>query len=172
MTLQTPDSPKTRQKKRPRGDSIQLTLRLDPEMAALDQAAGAGDEGAFLEAARSIQWETCPPEDFLRAIQFAFAAGAHLYARILATRGAQLYPQHQELQKYARILAPPKVIARNLPPDPTLRANRAWLKAHWGEYKGQWVALKNGDLLGTAPTLNELTNRIGQTEGILFTRGF
>jgi hypothetical protein len=152
--------------------NLQIVIPVEFELEALEIAADSGDEQAFIEAARNIQWELRPPEDFLRAIQLAFAAGAHLYARILATRGAEQFPDHQELQKYARILAPPRIIRNNLPPDPTIRANREWLKAHGGEYKGQWIALRNGELLGTASTLGELKEQIGQTDNILFTTGF
>lgn len=146
-------------------------LNFNLEMVGLEKSAEAGNEQAFIEAAQAISWQTRPPGDFLRAIHFAFAAGAHLYARRLAAKGAEQYPEHQELQKYARILAPPKVIQSNLPPDPTLGANRDWLKKHRHNYSEQWLALKNGELLGTAITLQKLMGRVGKREGILFTKG-
>ncbi|MBU1660544.1 MAG: hypothetical protein KKD28_03620 [Chloroflexi bacterium] len=145
---------------------------IDHEMIQLERAAESGDERAFIEVAKNINWENRSPENYLRGIQFAFGAGAHMYARRLATEGAEKYPEHQELQKYARILAPPKIIQSNLPPDPTLRESREWLKAHAYKYRGQWLALKNGELLGVAATLRELRNRVGRRDDILFTKGF
>ena len=144
---------------------------VSDEMTRLEKVAESGNEVDFIEVAKKTAWTDRSPDDIIRGIQLAFQAGAHLFARKLATEGARQYPDHQELQKYARILAPPRVIKNNLPPDLTIRANREWLKAHWGEYKGQWIALRNGDLLGIALTLGELKDQIGQTDGILFTQG-
>ena len=36
-----------------------------------------------------------------------------------------------------------------------------WLAAHWGEYPGEWVAVRDGQLLGHAWTLDELERQIG-----------
>ena len=38
------------------------------------------------------------------------ATGAFALASRLATEGAQQYPQHAALQKYARVLAPPTAV--------------------------------------------------------------
>ncbi|HKP76961.1 MAG TPA: DUF5678 domain-containing protein [Longimicrobiaceae bacterium] len=36
-----------------------------------------------------------------------------------------------------------------------------WIKAHWDEYPGEWVAVREGHLLGHAWTLDELERQIG-----------
>ena len=142
----------------------------DQEMIQLERTAKNRDERTFIEVANNMGWDIRSPGDILRGIQFAFEAGAHFYARRLATAGAERFPEHQDLLKYVKILAPPEVIQRNLPSDPTLRSNRDWLKTHRDEYKGQWVALQNGELLESAPHLRDLKNVRDRTEGILFTR--
>jgi hypothetical protein len=76
------------------------------------------------------------------------------------------------MQKYARVLAPPRVLHSNLPPDPTIRANHAWLRGHRLAHRGQWVALRNGELLAAAPTLHELTERFDVSPTLLYTRVF
>jgi len=154
-------------------ERVQVTQdfeNTDQEMIQLEEAADRGDESAFIEVARNLNWEERSSTDFIRGIQFSFNAGANMYARRLAEQGARQFPDHNELRKYAKILAPPEVIQRNLPPDPTLRANRDWLKAHWGEYRGKWVALHNGDLIGAEPNLQDLKQSVGKREGILFTK--
>lgn len=142
------------------------------EMAILEAAAELKDERAFLSAKKSINWRERPPEDFIRAVHLALAAGAHLAARHLASQGAQQYPSHAELQKYARVLAPPKLIRRNLPPDPTLGANHNWIKQHGDAYRGKWIALRNGQLLATADSFNALADQFSDPQGILFTPVF
>ncbi|MEZ4714400.1 MAG: hypothetical protein R3A44_44880 [Caldilineaceae bacterium] len=138
----------------------------------LAQAAEIGDTHAFVTVYRLIDWSTRKPAEFERAIQWALAAGAHLAARTLAATGAAKYPAHAELQKAARILAPPKVLRRNLAPDPTLRANHNWLRTHRLEYSGQWVALRNGQLLASGDSLQELTNAFPVSPDTLFTKVF
>jgi len=142
------------------------------EMAQLEAIAEAGDERAFLMAQKAMDWERRPPEDFFQAIQLALSVGAYLVARRLSFQGAERYPQHSELQKYARVLAPPKVTRSNLPPDPTLKTNHAWLKTHGDAFRGQWVALRDGQLLGMATSLQALVEQVGEAKDILFTKVF
>ncbi len=139
-------------------------------MARLEDAASAGNERDFLEALKEVEWRNRTPGDFTRAIQLAFKVGAHLAAGQLSVEGAKYHPDDPEIQKYARVLAPPKVVSRRLPPNVSRKANRDWLMAHSGEYKGQWVAVRNGELLGEAKSLKELVEKIGNTEDVLLTR--
>lgn len=142
-------------------------------MARLKNAAKAGDERAFLDALKLITWQNRTPTDFMRAVRLALEAGAHLAARQLATEGAERHPNDPQLQKYACLLAPPKVVPSKVRSDREQRkANREWLKVHGGEYRGQWVAVHNGELLGASDSLEELTKRVGDTGGVLLTRAY
>ena len=144
----------------------------DVEMDKLEAASRARDEQDFVSVADRIAWDKRPAEDILNAVQLSLFAGAHLKARQLAMLGADYYPDHVELQKYARILAPPKVLSSSLPADPGGGADIRWLKTHAGEYRGQWVALKAGELLVSANTMDELVRIIGNPKGtgILITK--
>jgi len=137
----------------------------------LADAAEAGDAQAFVNAYHSIDWSCCTPAEFSRAIHWALSAGAHLTARSLATAGAVQYPDDAELQKAARILAPPKLL-RRLPAEPTIRANHDWLRAHRLDYPGQWVALRNGQLVASSDSLQALTAICPISPDILFTKVF
>jgi len=141
-------------------------------LADMESAAATGDERAFLVAKDLIDWETRPAEDFLRAVQLALSAGAHMAARNLAAQGAARHPNDANLQKYARILAPPRVLRSDAPPHPGLRANRDWLMTCGDKYRGQWVALRQGVLLGAADSLAALKELIGDTSNILPTKVF
>lgn len=147
-------------------------IEIDQEMIQLEIAANAGDERAFLAVHEAMNWSGRPPEDFIYVIQLALSVGAYQVARHLSTQGAEYYSQHSKLQKYARILSPPKVIRNDLPPDPTLKTNRDWLKTHSESYRGQWVALRDGQLIGSADSLKSLVDQIGNTEDILLTKVF
>ena len=148
------------------------TDSIDPEMGRLESAAKNGDEPALIQAANAIDWSGRPAEDYLRAIRLALTAGAHLKARKLSAQGMQQYPQHAELQQFARILAAPKILPDHPPADPSIRLNRDWLMAHFEDFRGRWVALKAGQLLGQALTFEELIAVIGDPQGkhILITR--
>lgn len=49
---------------------------------------------------------------------------------------------------------------RTWPPNPTLKANREWLAANRDAYRGQWIALRNGELLATGASMEEVERQI------------
>ena len=68
------------------------------------------------------------------------------------------------------ITAPARVIRSDLPPDPAVRVDHEWLLANRDKYRGQWVALQSGTLMGTAPTVKELRAHVGDLRGLMVTR--
>lgn len=147
-----------------------VVVTEDDGMARMEAAAEAGDEGAFLAAKDSVDWETRPAEDFLRAVQLALSAGAHMAARNLAAQGAARFPDRSRLAKYARILAPPRVFRAPAQPNAGIRANRDWMMAHGAQYHGRWVALREGQLLAVGDSLDSVIAQVGKTSGALFTK--
>lgn len=144
----------------------------DEAMARMVAAAATGDERAFLAAKDAVEWEVRPAADFIRAIELALAAGAHLTARDLAAQGVTRHPENTRLQRLARVLAPPRVLHNDAPPQSGLRANRDWLVAHGNQYRGRWVALRQGQLLGVADSLTALKKLVGDTTNVLMTKAF
>lgn len=144
----------------------------DSALLPLEEAAIAGDENTFLVAKRKIKWQAQPPEHFVQAVRWALMAGALLAARQLSDEGAKKYPEHTELQKFAHILAPPTVSISKRPPDPGIRANRDWLRDNWTQYQGRWVALRSGELLSVADTIDKLIDEVGdvRNRNILITK--
>lgn len=140
------------------------------ELRELEMVASQKKEADFIEVAQRIDWSRRAADDFVDGIQMAMLAGAYLYARRIATMGSRQYPNHPRLKKLADLLAPPKMIVKNLPPDPSLRANREWLKLHKKEYQGYWVALRDGTLIAHAVTLSQLRAQIGRAEDTLVTK--
>jgi hypothetical protein len=145
------------------------TEESDFQMAGLKAAAEAGDEDSFLVALKNLDWQTRPAKDYIHAMCLALQAGAHQAARRLSAEGIECFPDNSELQKYARVFAQPKVTSNSLPPDLTLKTNREWLLNNRELYRGKWVAVRNGQLLGTAQSLQDLIEQIGVTKGTLLT---
>ena len=108
--------------------------------------------------------------DILCAIARALETGEFVLARRLATEGAEQFPQHPELGRYAHVLAPPTVSRSTRPPNPAIKSNQAWLKAHWQEYPGHWVALRDGQLVYASPSFEQLAAHVGNTTGIFLTK--
>ncbi len=148
------------------------TSIVDYEMAQLEVAAQTGDESSFLAVQTSMNWQNRSPEVFARAVQLALSAGAFRAARSLSAIATTRYPDHAELRKYARVLAPPKVTRSTRPADPTLKANRDWLMVHGDQYRGRWVALRNGELVDSASSLQLLSDQLRDTNGLLITKVF
>lgn len=115
----------------------------------------------FVQAYHRIDWDRQEANAFARAVTLALQTGAHLIARECALAGNRRFLDHLELQKMARILAPPEVTVIKRQPDTAWPLNRVWLQAHWHEYTGQWVALQNGELLATANSFDDLVMQAG-----------
>jgi len=137
----------------------------DEEMAALEAAAEAKDELAFLNAQKGINWDHHSAEDFDRAVDLALMAGTFMAARHLSKEGTERFPEHAELQRMAHILAPPIARVVKGVHNTTWKADREWLKMHWDDYRGLWVALYNGELLGAEETLDDLVKQVGEING-------
>lgn len=138
-------------------------------IARLEEAAEAGNPSDFATALQGLEGEYLSAEEFIRLIRLALEAGAHVTARELSLMGASFYPSDSELSKYARVLAPPKFLGLSPATGAGIAANREWMKLHGKEYRGQWVAILDGQLLGAAPSLDELTRRLGESKNALLT---
>lgn len=143
---------------------------FDRVVAQLEAASQAGDERAFVRAEKTLDWIERQPDDYIRVIQLALAAGAFQVARRLAEEGNYRFPGHTDIQKSANVLAPPKAIRSERANHPGLRLNHDWLKNHSDLFHNKWVALKNGELLGSASSFKELIDQVAPTQGILFTK--
>ncbi len=136
----------------------------------LEDAAAREDVIAFGRAEETMDWTGHPPEDFIHAINLALRVGAFMVARRISEKGARLYPHDETVQLHARVLAPPKILRADLPPDPGAKANIDWLKQHSFEYRGRWIALKDGYLLDSDDSFEKLIARWPARSGILLTR--
>jgi hypothetical protein len=141
-------------------EAIETTV--DP-FDSLVGLARTGDSPAFAELARAIDWSTRQPEEILQVVDLALGMELVRLARDLAQQAANLFPEYERAQQAARVLAPP--VARVVsPPGYVLRtrASAEWIQAHASEYQGQWVAVREGKLLGVAASLHELEGVIAQ----------
>src|SRR4051812_34651790 len=93
-------------------------------------------------------------------------------ARELAPQVAARWPEAGAIQHMARVLEPPRVIARGGPRDRDRAPENAWLKAHAREYPGCWLAVLEDRLLAAGPRFGEVLQAAraapGGEEAILF----
>lgn len=134
-----------------------------PTFLLLEALAAQGEAEAFAREVAQAEQTAWTAAHYARAIRLALRAGAHRPATELARRARERYPQDADVRWLADLLAPLPGPVKRGPADPTLRANRDWYVQHAAQYRGQWVAVKNGELLGAAPTLRELKALVGDT---------
>jgi hypothetical protein len=139
-------------------------------IASLRATVEAEDVDAFADAVEAIDWVSRPPEDFAAAVHLALTAGAHLLARRLAVAGHRQYPTHDELDEMSYILGPPTAKPSTSPADPSGWTNLKWLRDHAAEYYGEWIALKDGQLIAHAPTAYALKQQLPTVRGFFLTR--
>ena len=142
---------------------VSAALRLLQEQEARGGSGQSVSKDMTLQRPRAQM----APDDIIGAIKRAFETDSPRLAERLAREGAERYPEHAELQKYARVLAPPTV--RLVPSTPesraAVKANGKWLKANRNDYLGNWIALKNGELLHASSTFDELAAAVGDVRG-------
>jgi len=143
--------------------------RRDDALDRLKSAVEERDACAFETILQTVDWENRPPADFLRAVRLALETGHYTLAGRIAAEGVKHHPRDQEIQRYALALAPPKIERKKVSSDPTIKANRDWLARHSTQYRGKWVGIRNGELLGSADSLDELIEEIGDEKNILMT---
>lgn len=138
-------------------------------LAILERAAKAERERPFVDAYRSISMDGRSEGEYERALRLALRTGALLVAEELAKGGSNLFPGNPLLEKYNRLLAPARVIGTSPAGPYKPRDNIAWLKANRSQYRGKWVGIRGGELLGVTDTLEELSEIVGREPGVLLT---
>lgn len=147
-------------------------LLSDWELVWLEAATIRQDFEAFANLWKQIEWTARRPTQIASAVRLAISAEAPALARELSMIGSELYPHDAELKALSRITASPIVTTRREPPRSDIRADRDWVRTHRQDYRGQWVALRNGELLAAAETAEALIRRVGdvRNSGMLITQ--
>lgn len=139
---------------------------LAPEqvMERLQAHAYAQERQAFSDLVAAVDWPARMPNELLKALDLALYLGMARLAMKLAALAGQLFPEHERAQSAARVIRPAEVVGSSPASGQGLRASAEWFHQHAAEYRGQWVAVRDGQFLGAAPTLQELRPLIGEGE--------
>jgi len=143
--------------------SARTISKIDLDILRLESLSRRAEADGFSRALTKMDQLTWAPAYYASVIRLALQAGAHRPAAELARKARERYPNDADVVRLADLLAPLPSPVRRSPADPTLRANRNWFVHHAAQYRGQWVAVRNGELLGAAPTLRELKALVGDT---------
>ncbi len=127
----------------------------------LKESAYRRDSQRFATLVKKIDWSTYLPGELANAIDMALSLELASLAIELAQQGVRLFPTHKRIQYAAQILATPVVRTMDATRAKNLGASRIWLHKHAAQYRSQWIAVRDGKLLGTAKTLKELKTSIG-----------
>lgn len=131
------------------------------------------DPNQFVDLVEATNWAMHTPEEILTAIDVALCIEMSDMAINLAQQVGHLFPNHDKCQRAAQVIAPPKIIGTHPPQGKKLAESADCIRKHAREYRGQWVAAREGVFLGAAPTLKELKVLIGYTQdsdSVLFTK--
>jgi hypothetical protein len=148
-----------------RADEVRTEDTFDqPIIAQLEAAVDRNDSRSFARIIEQVDWETQPVEQFIQVIDLAMSLGYIPLARELTAKGQKRFPTNETLARTTRALAPPVVLGRG-PATPGLADTIEWMRKHAAEYeKGQWLAVRSGELLAVASSLDELIEAVGGLE--------
>lgn len=143
----------------------------DRLFARLETLAKRGETESFVRALQRVKWADRRASDFVRAIRLALNVSAPTAAKHLFILGQKYHPKSPQLSLYAKLFGEsPRASIRTLPANSTLVANREWLKENRAAYRGQWIALQNGNLIATGSSLDDLKSRVSESSNVLLTR--
>ena len=131
-------------------------LAQSDQLAMLAAHARVGDKRKFVAAIKVMDWAQYQPDQLIQIIDLALSLELAGLAMKLAQQGVELFPQDEQVQMAARVLSPP--IAHELEAQPPIAVNSSteWLQQHASQYRTQWVAIRDGQLVGSAASLKEL----------------
>lgn len=138
---------------------------VDYQVALLEAAAAINNIEQFTEVFKAMNLESCTAEDLIQIIRLALSTGGLGIAKETCELGLRRFPNDSELNRMSRIFAPPRITISQRPSPTGTRANTLWLKAHGDNYRGKWVALRAGDLIASAKTIDELVAITGDVKG-------
>jgi predicted HTH domain antitoxin len=101
-----------------------------------------------------------------RAIQHAIEIADARAARTLIAEGRARFPEDDWMARAEHVMAVPEARLVDRDPVSVPRADWRWLDEHSDEYRGQWVALKDGELIAAAPSLTALTASVADVRDV------
>lgn len=128
----------------------------------LEQYVQEQDYELFTDTVQTIDWSQSKPDDMLRVLDLYLHLGMNQDAMQFAQHAAQYHPNHNRVQRAARVLAPSQGRVTHTSHPHELQASRDWVRNHAGLYSGQWVAVSGGIFIGVADTLQELKEIVTQ----------
>jgi hypothetical protein len=140
------------------------TDEQEPLVRAVEEAAARKDRHAIIDLTKQVDWRNHSPDELIRVIQSCLFLDMVLLARELADEGKRAFPNDKRIEQWTMVLAPAKILGTQ-PASANaehLKASYQWFRNNSSLYKGQWVAVRAGELVGAAPTLKELHDQIGQ----------
>jgi len=110
-------------------------------------------------------------EEFVTAMRSELKNGDFYAAQKLSFQAIEQYPDHEVVKKLAYLLAPSVVTVDRNPPSTDRQANRDWIEFHRMQYRGRWIALKDGKLLADGKNIDEIAEQLGEirNKGIFVT---
>lgn len=158
----------------PRNETVDVTPHHDSlihEMvddehlfAHLEAYARAHDYRAYKAEVANVHWACHAPTALVRTITLTLSHEWLTLAETLIKQGREIFPHDPTIGRIARTLAPSSITVVPGAAPQGLAASRMWLRTYATDYRGAWVAVYNGQLLGAAPSLEALRATIDPLE--------
>ena len=114
-----------------------------------------------MSTAEANEYQALTAEEGLAELKRLIEEGGRVEtARALSRSLAARYPENEAIQRWAWVIAPPRVIGTSPASGGGTAGIKEWLKAHHAEYPGKWVALRGGELLAVEDSQQMLIDHL------------
>lgn len=129
----------------------------DTLMESLAEAAKVYDNDTFIELIRDVDWSQRTIEELYQTSKLALKMGMSLLTKKLVKKGMELAPDHAEFQRLHNLFFP-KNPSRRVKGTPIkgFKESVEWLEKNAHMYRGKWIGVNQGKLVGVTDTYEEL----------------
>lgn len=118
----------------------------------------------------SLAFDTLPADQLDAAVSIALSTGMTRSARDLALAASAARPEDERMRRIARILGAPPAESRKAHEGSTSAADVEWLQGNASFFKGQWLAVKGGQLLAEGKSIDDIRRVLPSLEDALIVR--
>lgn len=115
----------------------------------------------FIRSVDTIDWSSKSASFFKEGIKHVLSADAVQLARELSQLAVQIHPHDEDIIHLNKVISPPQIVRGRKTTESDITPTMEWLKNNAQDYRGNWIAVQSGKLIGMAKSHQALLEKLG-----------